>query len=396
MYDFCVVGGGIVGLATAFHLLEAFPGRRLVLVEKEAQWASHQTGHNSGVIHSGLYYRPGSLKARLAREGNRGMVEFCRREGIRVEICGKLVVATEERELAPLEKLYRRGLENGLAVRRVGADEAREIEPHANVVGAIHLPTTGITDYRQVCDRLAAAVGQGGGELRPSTEVRSIGRTDGGVVVTTARGEIAARFLIACAGLQSDRVARSEGLDPEARIVPFRGEYYELRPEKRHLVRGLIYPVPNPDFPFLGVHLTKMIDGSVHAGPNAVLAFAREGYRKGSVSPRDLGAALLYPGFWRMASKNLSEGWKEMRRSWSRRLFVESLQRLVPDITLQDVVPAEAGIRAQALKSNGELVDDFLFVHGPRSLHVCNAPSPAATASLEIGRLIVEEVRGRF
>lgn len=395
LYDYAVVGGGIVGLATAAELLRLHPGKRVILIEKEEHWAAHQSGRNSNVIHSGLYYKPGTLKAKMAVAGNRSMVEFCRVHDIPHDVCGKLVVATSEGEIPLLDALERRGRENGLEVTRTDGEGARSIEPHVRAVAALHIPSTGITDYRAVCEKLAASAREEGGELLTGVELLAIEDRAGSVLLRTTAGEKEARFVIACAGLQSDRVARSEGLEPGARIVPFRGEYYELREEKRELVRGLIYPVPNPDFPFLGVHLTRMIDGSVHAGPNAVLALQREGYSRTSFSLRDVAATFAYPGFWRMASRNLREGMKEMARSWSRTRFVRSLQQLVPEITVDDVVPAAAGVRAQALKRNGELVDDFLFVHGRRSLHVCNAPSPAATASLEIARAIVSEAAAR-
>lgn len=395
MFEYAIIGGGIVGLATAYQLLLRHPGTKLVLFEKEKLWAAHQTGHNSGVIHSGLYYKPGSMKARMAGEGNRSMIAFCREQGIPFDVCGKLVVATDDAEVALLDNLEARGRENGLQLSRLTGREAQRVEPHVSARAALHLATTGITDYRLVCDRLAELVREMGGELRLGEEVATIESKADRVVLRSKRSEAEARFLIACAGLQSDRVARKERLDPRARIVPFRGEYYELRPERRELVRGLIYPVPNPAFPFLGVHLTRMIDGSIHAGPNAVLAFAREGYRKTDINLADLASALSFPGFWRMAWRNLGEGWGEMRRSWSRELFVRSLRKLVPGINEQDVTPAGGGVRAQALLPSGELVDDFLFVHGTRSLHVCNAPSPAATASLEIGRAIVNEVGKR-
>lgn len=395
MYDYAVIGGGIVGLATAAELLRLHPGKRLLLVEKEVRWAAHQSGRNSNVIHSGLYYKPGTLKAKMAVAGNRSMVEFCRAHDIPHDVCGKLVVATSEAEVPLLDALEKRGRENGLEVKRTDREGARAIEPHVRAVSALHIPSTGITDYRAVCEKLALIARERGAELLTGVELLAIEDRADSVILRTTAGEKEARFVIACAGLQSDRVARSEGLEPGARIVPFRGEYYELREEKRELVRGLIYPVPNPDFPFLGVHLTRMIDGSVHAGPNAVLALKREGYNRTSFSLRDVAATFAYPGFWRMASRNLREGTKEMARSWSTTRFVHSLQQLVPEITVDDVVPAAAGVRAQALRRNGDLVDDFLFVHGRRSLHVCNAPSPAATASLEIARAIVSEVAAR-
>lgn len=390
-YDFAVIGGGIVGLATAHALTERFPDALVVVLEKEDALARHQTGHNSGVIHSGIYYKPGSLKARMSRDGSRSMVEFARRHGIAHEVCGKLIVATNEQELAGLEKLHERGLQNGLNVTRLGPDEVREYEPHVRAVAALRVSTTGIIDYRQVCEVLAGLVRERGGRIHFGAEVTALQRDTRGYTIETTVGPFAAHFVVNCAGLHSDRVARLAGVEPGARIVPFRGEYYELRPERRHLVKGLIYPVPNPDFPFLGVHFTRMIDGSVHAGPNAVLAFAREGYHKTDVNLRDLGEALSYPGFQKLAAKNWREGAMEMWRSVSKAAFVRSLQALIPEVTEDDVIPCHAGVRAQALTQDGALVDDFLIVEGDHALHVCNAPSPAATSSLEIGR----EIAGR-
>jgi L-2-hydroxyglutarate oxidase len=389
MYDCVIVGGGIVGLASAWRLLEQQPGVRLLLLEKESTLAAHQTGRNSGVIHSGIYYKPGSFKARFAREGSRSMVEFCRAHGVKHDVCGKLIVATREAELPLLEKLFQRGQENELPVTRLAAGQVREIEPHVRCLAGIKVPTTGIVDYREICAKYAELVRERGGEVVTGARLVQIHSAKGAHRIETTRGEFEARFLINCAGLHSDRVARLAGLDPRARIVPFRGEYYELTPERRHLVKTLIYPVPNPDFPFLGVHFTRMIDGSVHAGPNAVLAFKREGYHKTDFSVRDMWETLTYGGFWKMARKNMGEGFMEMRRSFSKAQFVRSLQRLIPEIQESDIVPTHAGVRAQALLPDGGLVDDFLFVEAPGAVHVCNAPSPAATASIEIAQAIV-------
>jgi L-2-hydroxyglutarate oxidase len=365
------------------------PRTKIILFEKEDGFARHQTGRNSGVIHSGLYYAPGSYKARFAREGNASMVAFCREQGLRHEICGKIVVATREEELPLLEKLHQRGLDNGLPLRRLSPAQVRETEPAVTCLAAIQVPISGITSYREVCEKYAELVSAQGGRLETGTRVRRTVETKGAQRVVTDRGTFEARFVINCAGLHSDRIARSAGAAPEARIVPFRGEYYELVPEKRHLVNSLIYPVPNPDFPFLGVHFTKMIDGSVHAGPNAVLAFKREGYHRTSFSARDTWETLSFGGFWKFARRNLGEGWMEMRRSFSKALFTSSLRRMIPSIEEADLVPTHAGNRAQALKPDGGLVDDFLFIEGNNSLHVCNAPSPAATASLEIAKTVV-------
>jgi (S)-2-hydroxyglutarate dehydrogenase len=393
--DYLVVGGGIVGLATAVALLERKPGARVVLVEKERSWAAHQTGRNSGVIHSGIYYKPGSLKARMAREGNRSMLAFCRAHAIPYDVCGKVIVATRAGQLPQLEKLRQRGLENGLLVEPLTATQVREVEPHVRCEAGIRVPSTGIVDYRAVCRKLAELAEKRGGDLRLGARVLAARECSEVMVVETTQGAFETRLMVNCAGLHSDRVARASGAKPEARIVPFRGEYYELRKDRRDLVKSLIYPVPNPDFPFLGVHFTRMIDGSVHAGPNAVLSFKREGYRKTDINLRDLAEVLLFPGFWRMATRNMAEGLKEMRRSISKTQFVRSLQELVPTMQAEDLVPSQAGVRAQALLPNGSLVDDFLFVDAPRAVHVCNAPSPAATASLEIGKAIADRVVAR-
>ncbi len=392
--DVIIIGGGIAGLATAHAVLQRFPGRRVLVLEKEDRLAAHQTGHNSGVIHSGIYYKPGSFKARFCKAGNESMVAFCREHGIVHEVGGKVIVATERDELPGLEKLRQRGVENGLAVRALRAEELREIEPHCAGLAALQVPSTGIVDYKAVVAKLAELVQQAGGEVRCGVQVLAI---KDGLVFTRedtheSEHETKASLVINCAGLHSDRVARAAGATLDARIVPFRGEYYTLKPEKAGLVKGLIYPVPNPLFPFLGVHCTRMIDGSVHLGPNAVLALAREGYHKTSLNLRDLGEILTFPGFWKLAARHWRDGFQEMVRSFSRRAFVHSLQRLVPAITEADVLPCEAGVRAQALHPNGALEDDFLIIQEQKALHVCNAPSPAATASLEIGRHIASQL----
>jgi (S)-2-hydroxyglutarate dehydrogenase len=385
LHDVVIVGGGIVGLATGFHLATGSQRRRVLVLEKESVIGSHQTGNNSGVIHSGLYYKPGSLKARMATAGAESMVRFCQDHAVAHEVTGKLVVATKPSELAQLDDLYRRGIENGLSPSKLSPEQAREHEPHVAVLEALWVPSTGIADYSGVCRVFAEQIREHDGDVRLATKVEKITTIGNEHRISTTTGDIRARFVINCAGLYSDKVARSAGADPTAQIVPFRGEYFELVPHRRHLVKGLIYPVPNPDFPFLGVHFTRMIDGSVHAGPNAVLAFQREGYRKRDIDLRELGEILSYPGFHRLAVKNWREGASEMWRSFSRAAFVRSLQSLIPEITKDDVIPTHAGVRAQALKRDGSMVEDFLIVEGDRMLHVCNAPSPAATASLEIG-----------
>jgi L-2-hydroxyglutarate oxidase len=388
--DFVVVGGGIVGLSTARALLEHHPGARLLVLEKEGGWARHQTGHNSGVIHSGIYYRPGSYKARFCREGARTLVEFCRERGIEYEICGKVIVATEPDELPLLEALHERGTKNGLEVEKVGPEELKVIEPHASGLAAIRVPSTGIVDFAKVAEAFAALVGEKGGELRTGTVVEDISDTGREVVVRTNKGAFHARTLVNCAGLHSDRVARLCGVEPGAKIVPFRGEYYELRPEKRYLIKNLIYPVPNPNFPFLGVHFTRSIDGIVEAGPNAVLGLAREGYKKTDFDLRDFVEEITYPALWRLAKKYWRTGIGEIHRSISKKAFVRGLKKLVPEVEEGDVVPIAAGVRAQALKKDGAMVDDFLISEGKNSVHVLNAPSPAATASIPIGEEIAK------
>ncbi|PSF38666.1 L-2-hydroxyglutarate oxidase [Aphanothece hegewaldii CCALA 016] len=392
MYDFAIIGGGIVGLATGMALLERYKDARIVVLEKENQWAFHQTGHNSGVIHSGIYYKPGSLKASLCREGSRSMVEFCQQHGIEYDICGKVIVATEEKERPLLENLYRRGLENGLKVTKISAEEVREIEPHVQCLEGIRVPSTGIINYQQVCQKYADLIKINGGDLFLNTKVNQIITTQNGQILETTNGIFETRFLINCAGLHSDRMARLGQVNPQAQIIPFRGEYYELKPDKRYLVKTLIYPVPNPDFPFLGVHFTRMIDNSVHAGPNAVLSFKREGYKKTDFNLRDFTEIMTYSGFWKLAAKHTDQGIEEMIRSWSKTAFVRSLQRLIPEVQSDDLIPTHAGVRAQAVMNDGKLVDDFLIVQAKNSVHVCNAPSPAATSSLEIGKAVVTQI----
>jgi len=390
--DYLIIGGGIVGLATALAISERFPGAVILVLEKEGELAFHQTGHNSGVIHSGVYYKPGSFKAQFTRAGNRRLVEFCQAQDIAHDICGKVIVATRAEELGQLEVLYQRGLANGVAVERLTAEQVKEREPEVKCLGGIYVPTAGIVDYRQVCRKYAGLVQERGGAIRLGQKVVKIEKSAVGYRVITEKESFETRFLINCGGLQSDRLAKLAGSAPPAKIVPFRGEYYELKPEKRHLVKGLIYPVPNPDFPFLGVHFTRMIDGSVHAGPNAVLSFKREGYGKLDFDWRDFSDAATYPGFWKLAGKHWDEGLKEVWRSLSKAAFVRSLQQLIPVVSAGDIIPTPPGIRAQALRPDGALVDDFLILDGPSSLQVCNAPSPAATASLEIGRAIAERI----
>jgi L-2-hydroxyglutarate oxidase len=395
-YDFAVVGGGIVGLSTGMALGKRFPHARVLILEKEDAWAKHQTGHNSGVIHSGIYYRPGTYKAQFAISGNHSMVKFCAEHGIAHDVCGKIIVATDQSELPLLENLYERGLQHKLPIRKISADELKEIEPHVRALSAIHVPSTGIVDYAQVCNTYAQIIEKQGGHLHLGTTVLRLKETTDSVRIETTHGEFTSKFLVNCAGLQSDRIAKLYGIEAGLKIVPFRGEYYELKPEKRYLVKHLIYPVPNPSFPFLGVHFTRMIGGHVEAGPNAVLAFKREGYKKTDFNWSDFTDTMTYRGFWILASRYWKEGSAEMIRSMSKTIFVRSLQRLIPEIQADDLIPAPAGVRAQALKADGSLVDDFHLIKSGRSIHVCNAPSPAATASLEIGQFVANDLGPAF
>jgi L-2-hydroxyglutarate oxidase len=390
-YNVTIIGAGVVGLAAGLEITRRFPRLKLLILEKESGVARHQSGHNSGVIHSGVYYKPGSLKARLCVSGAAAMVEFCREHGIAHNVCGKVIVATHEDELARLEELRRRGEANGLTgLRLIGPEELREIEPHAAGIRALVVPSTGVTNYAAVCEKYAELISAAGGTVLTSAAATGIRRTANEIVVETTQGAFAANSLINCAGLFSDRIARMAGDDPAVMIVPFRGEYYDLVPERASLVRALIYPVPDPRFPFLGVHFTRRIMGKVDAGPNAVLALAREGYRHSDISVRDLASSLAFPGFWRMARNHWRNGVGEWHRSLSKRAFVRALQRLLPEIREEDLVPGGSGVRAQALKPDGKLVDDFHFVTSKKILHVLNVPSPAATASLIIGRAIVD------
>ncbi len=393
-YDVVVVGAGIVGLATTLALQKRRPGLRIAVLDKEAEVAAHQTGHNSGVIHSGIYYKPGSLKARLCVSGARQMTAFCDAHGIHYERIGKLIVATDDRERPALQTLAQRAAANGVpGVTEVGPDRMREIEPHARGVAGLHSPNTGIVDYKEVSQAMRRDAEVAGATFQMGAAVRAIAKADPGVRVQTARGEVAAKYLVNCAGLHCDRVARMLGERVDVLIVPFRGEYYLIKPEKHDLVRGLIYPVPDPRFPFLGVHFTRTVHGEVEAGPNAVLAFAREGYSMGRIAPGDLAGTLAYGGFWKMAAKYWRMGFGEFYRSFSKRAFVHSMQKMVPDIGESDVYRGGAGVRAQAIDANGALVDDFRLVETPVALHVLNAPSPAATASLAIGEYIAARAR---
>lgn len=391
--DIAVVGGGIVGCATALSLSETHPGAKVVVLEKEARLAAHQTGHNSGVIHAGLYYRPGSLKARNCTAGREALYAFCDEHGIPCERCGKVVVAVDEQELPALDELERRGRANGLlGLERLDAAQVRAREPHAAAIAGLYVPQTGIVDYTRVTETMGGLVRQRGGGILLGTELRSVRREQDHLRLGTSGGEVKTRLLVNCAGLHCDRVARRAGVEPGLRIIPFRGEYYEVRPERRDLVRHLIYPVPDPALPFLGVHFTRMIDGTVEAGPNAVLAWKREGYRWSDISPADLADTLTFGGFWKLAGNFWKVGLNEYRRSLFKGAFVSSLQRLLPDLTADDVTRRGAGVRAQAVDPDGKLVDDFRITTTERMVHVLNAPSPAATASLSIGKFVAREV----
>lgn len=391
-FDIAIIGAGIVGLATAMELVQRRPDLRLVVLEKEDRPAAHQSGNNSGVIHAGLYYKPGSLKAKMVVEGARRMIEFAQEHDLPYELCGKVVVATKEDELPRLEELHRRGTANGVSgLVKINAEQIRDYEPHTTGIAGLWSPNTGIIDYIAVTQKYAELVQAGGGEIRFNSEVSAIEQRPDGLVLRTPDDEIQTRTLINCGGLQSDRIAHMIGDTHGLRIVPFRGEYYELTPESQNLVRGLIYPVPDPRFPFLGVHFTKKINGAVDAGPNAVLALAREGYGKTDVSPGHLFELLTFPGFWVMAAKYWRMGFGEMYRSWSKRAFVGALRELLPDLGMDDVVPGGAGVRAQAMDSKGKLLDDFGFIETENAIHVLNAPSPAATASILIGEAIADK-----
>ena len=388
-----IIGGGIVGLATGLELVRRYPGLSLAIIEKEPTLACHQTGHNSGVIHSGIYYKPGSLKARLCVEGVEALLRFCQENGVPYDICGKVIVAVTEDEIPRLEELFRRGQANGLqGLRMLNGKEIREIEPHAAGIRGIRVPGTGIVDYAKVSEKYAEIISARGGLIHLSKEVVGLKRCGELTIVETTNGPIEARLVINCAGLQSDRISRLAKAKLGLTIVPFRGEYYDIVPEKHHLIKGLLYPVPDPRFPFLGVHFTKRIGGGVEAGPNAVLALKREGYSKSSFLARDVCEYLTFPGFWIMAAKHWQMSVGEYHRSWSKSAFVRALQRLMPELSSDDLVPGGSGVRAQALGIDGKLIDDFHFVYTDGMVHVCNVPSPAATASLAIGKYIVDTV----
>lgn len=395
-HDVVIVGGGIVGLATAFQLTNTRPDLQLTILEKEPVLATHQTGHNSGVLHSGIYYKPGSNKAETCRTGRAAMIEFCKENGIAHDICGKVIVATNAEQIGPLNALAERAEANGVVSRRVSMAELAELEPEVNGTDALHVPDAGIVDYGAVCQTLASKLIDAGVTIRTETEVSTIAERSDGVRITVAspKGldeELRADLVVTCGGLHSDRLARNTQPELEERILPFRGEYFELRPARRHLVKNLIYPVPDPRFPFLGVHLTRMIDGSIHAGPNAVLALAREGYRWTDINLRDMAEVFAFPGWWKLAASYWKIGAGEYYRSLSKQAFVKALQELVPALTRDDLEPSPAGVRAQAVSRDGHLLDDFVWSETARVVSVLNAPSPAATASLSIGDRIADQ-----
>ncbi len=390
--DVIIIGAGIVGLATAYRINERYPDWRVTILEKEDEVARHQTGRNSGVIHSGVYYTPGSLKAKNCRVGKAALEEFCRQKDIPYEICGKVIVATAEDQLPALQKIFENGQANGVDCEMIGPERLAEIEPHAAGIQAIHVPESGIVDYRQVSRRLAAEIRGHGSDVVTNARVVGLVEEPDRIVVETTRGLYDADLVINCAGLYSDKIAEMSGQELDMQIVPFRGEYYEVVPDVRELCNGLIYPVPDRDFPFLGVHFTKIIDGRVECGPNAVLAFAREGYDRSTIDWSELSEALSYPGFQRLAAKYWKTGVGELWRSYSKSAFVRALQKLVPEVREEHLKEAPAGVRAQALRPDGELVDDFVILQNERTVHVCNAPSPAATASLNIATHIVDRI----
>ncbi|MDH1573263.1 L-2-hydroxyglutarate oxidase [Pseudomonas sp. GD03746] len=391
-YDYCIIGGGIVGLATAMALLQQRPGASLLILEKESSLGRHQTGHNSGVIHAGIYYAPGSLKAELCKRGALATKDFCREHGIAFDVCGKLLVASNPLEMQRMQALYERSQLNGLKVERLDASELRRREPHIAGLGALFVDATGIVDYKQVCDAMAKVIEQAGGEVRLATTVQAIREFGDHVEVCDHSQTWHARQLVACAGLQSDRLARLAGVKIDHQIIPFRGEYYRLPASKNQIVNHLIYPIPDPQLPFLGVHLTRMIDGSVTVGPNAVLGFGRENYRKFAVNWRDVAEYVRFPGFWKTIWNNLGSGTTEMKNSLFKHGYLEQCRKYCPSLQAGDLLPFEAGIRAQAVMRDGTLVHDFLFAETPRMVHVCNAPSPAATSAIPIGQMIAEKI----
>lgn len=396
-YDIIIIGGGIVGLGTTLNITEKKPGAKVLVIEKETELAKHQTGNNSGVIHSGIYYKPGSLKATNCIRGYNLLVDFCTKNDVPFDLCGKIIVATDKAELPLLETLYTRGIQNGLTnLKKINSNELTEIEPHVRGIAGIFVPQTGIVDYKQVAEKYGELVKKNGGEIILGEKVIEIQSESGKVVVVTQKKSYTAKFIINCAGLYSDRIARLTSENVNVKIIPFRGEYYKIKPEKEYLVKNLIYPVPDPNFPFLGVHFTRMMKGGVEAGPNAVLAFKREGYKKSQIDLSELAETLAWPGFQKVAAKYWRTGFGEMYRSFSKAAFTKALQKLIPEIQENDLVDGGAGVRAQACDKQGGLVDDFLIIEEQQAINVCNAPSPAATSSLAIGETVASLALKRF
>jgi len=391
-FDVVIIGAGIVGLSTAMQLNQSLPNKKILVIDKESKVAPHQSSHNSNVIHSGIYYRPGSYRAEFCRSGCQSMAVFCKAHDVPHDICGKIIVATHEEELPRLEALYQRGLQNQLDIEKISAEQVNQIEPHVHSLGGIQIASTGITDYELVSQKYAEIFQQQEGHIQLNAGLQNVIIRDSDLILNTAQGEVQTSFAINCAGLHSDRIAHLWGLIPSLKIVPFRGEYYELIPEKRNLVNHVIYPLPNPKFPFLGVHFTRSIDGSIHIGPNAVLSYKREGYLKTDFDFTDFSEAISYSGFRKLALSNLKEGVNELVRSWSKKAFLKNIQQMIPKVQMEDIIPAGSGVRAMALAPDGGIIDDFLFEAGPHSLHVLNAPSPAATSSLEIGEAITKRL----
>ncbi len=392
IYDKIIIGGGIVGLATALAIKDRDPDCKMAILEKESDWALHQSSRNSGVIHAGVYYKPGTKKARFALAGNASMIAFCEKQNIPFEQCGKLIVATSPEQIEGLHSLYDRAIANGLDFSKIGREAALEIEPHVNCVEALHVPSTGIVDFKVVAAKYVELLGDMDVDLILDCEIRDVKQQEWGYSLSTSRDIYQTKYLISTVGLYSDRIARRAGTDPGMKIIPFRGEYWHLKEDKRSLVKNLIYPVPNPKFPFLGVHMTRLIDGSVHAGPNAVLAFSREGYSWLKINGKDLCETLVFSGFWKLANSYLGEGLKEMYRSLVKSAFLSSVQELIPEIESNDLQRGDAGVRAQALRMDGSLMDDFYLIQQKHGIFVLNAPSPAATASLEIGKYIARKI----
>jgi L-2-hydroxyglutarate oxidase len=395
-YDYLIVGGGIVGISTAWQLLQRYPNKRILVLEKESQYAGHQTGHNSGVIHAGVYYQPGSLKADFCRRGNEATIKFCLEHDIPYEQCGKLLVATNQNEYHLMEKLFERAKENQIAVEWLDRKQLKKREPNISGLGAFFVPQTGIVNYRKITNKMADLFKARGGEVRLDCEVLGMEEKSNGLRVRTYLAEFKTRYLIACAGLMADRLVKMLGIQPDFQIIPFRGEYFQLPPHKSNIINHLIYPIPDPEMPFLGVHLTRMIDGTVTVGPNAVLGFKREGYQKTDVSLRDLKEMATFSGFWKVMQQNLKAGLSEFKNSIFKGGYLELVRKYCPQLTLSDLTPYPAGVRAQAVAKDGTLIHDFLFVDTQRTFHVCNAPSPAATSAIPIGAHIVQRVEEIF